>query len=74
MKYSPLQEIKKIKNADLCIDRKNLNPFRILCNEKEGMSAYYFSCPIYDEREHRLINLSYQKTGMNFGVKGSMPV
>lgn len=70
MKYSPLQEIKKIKNADLCIDRKNLNPFRILCNETEGMSAYYFSCPIYDEREHRLINLSYQKNGNEFWGKG----
>lgn len=40
MKYSPLQEIKKIKNADLCIDRKNLNPFRILCNEKEIFCLY----------------------------------
>lgn len=60
MKYSVLNQIRKIRNETLLdIDTSNSNEFRVLIKEHDGLSAYYFSCPIYRLRDKKLIDLKF---------------
>lgn len=54
-----LKEIKLLRGKDfLNIIPQNSNPYRLLIKEDDGITAYYFSCPIYDKNK-KLIKLDW---------------
>lgn len=66
-----LDIIKKIRNEqELNIIRNNNNPYRILLKENDGIAAYYFSVPIYSERNRQLIEFRWQKVDNKFVFNG----
>ncbi len=60
---SILQEIRKIRRDDwVGIDYKNNNRYRVVLNEKNGTkTAYYFSCPVYNTKTRKAVELKFHK-------------
>lgn len=60
---SVLHEIGKIRQDNpINIDYKNNNRYRVLVNEKNGTkTAYYFSCPIYNAKTRKAVDLKFDK-------------
>lgn len=71
MKNSVINEIEKIRK-----DRQpdgileNANEYRILLREDEYSIAYYFSCPIYNSTDNKLITLDFSKDGDSYNFHG----
>lgn len=62
---SVLGEISKLrKGAPLVIDYRNNNRYRLVAQENDGSkTAYYFSTPIYNLKDRKLINMKFHTNG-----------
>lgn len=60
---SVLKEIEKFRQSGpMSIDYTNNNRYRVVINENNGTkTAYYFSCPIYNLKTRKGIDLSFHK-------------
>lgn len=67
-----LDEIHKLRNGKaLTVDRSNTNRHRLVAQEPEGKTAYYFSCPIYELESRKLIDISFTEGSNCYIAKGS---
>ena len=70
-----VKQIKTIRGQDkLNINENNANEYRILINETDGMTAYYFSCPIYRQNDKKLIDPKFSSDINKFISYGSNSV
>ena len=70
---SILGEIYKLRKKEpLVVDRSNKSRYRLVSHEENGSkTAYYFSVPIYNERDRKLLNLEFQNHGHSAALLGS---
>ena len=66
-----LNEIEKLHKEGLSIDRSNTNRYRLLLDNKTSKTAYYFSCPIYEEQSGKLVDLQFKRCNNAFIFNGS---
>lgn len=70
---SILEEIKKIRQtAPITIDTKNSNRYRIVIDEPDRTkTAYYFSTPIYNSQNRKLVNIKLNANEGKYCFTGS---
>lgn len=70
---SVLGEITKLReNEPMCIDYHNSNRYRLVIKENDGSkTAYYFSTPIYNYENRKLIDNNFYVNNGVFYLKGS---
>lgn len=70
---SILDEISYIRdNDDFKIDYNNCNRYRVVLREKNGTkTAYYFSCPIYNQRSKRIVDFRFNQSNGEIYAIGS---
>lgn len=70
---SILDEISHIrKNDDFEIDYNNMNRYRVVINENDGSkTAYYFSCPIYNNKSRKIIDFEFNSFNGKIYTVGS---
>lgn len=66
-----LNEIEKLHKKCLCIDQSNTNQYRLLLDNGTSKTAYYFSCPIYEEQSGKLVDLQFTRCKDAFVLNGS---
>lgn len=70
---SVLGEIARLRNgAPMIIDYHNSNRYRLVVQEDNGSkTAYYFSIPIYNIKDRKLIDMRFRKNGNTIYATGS---
>lgn len=70
---SVLEEIAELRGgAPMNIDRHNSNRFRLMMRENDGSTtAYYFSMPIYNRKNRKLIDMRFWQNGEAVYAVGS---
>lgn len=72
MLKNAIKEIKKIRaQEDLKFEINNSNEYRLLVKEKDGLTAYYFSCPIYRQSDRKLVYLNFDYNNQKYKALGS---
>lgn len=68
-----LNEIAKLRlGAPIVIDYHNSNRYRLVVREDDGTkTAYYFSCPIYNQKTRKLVDMKFRQNGDTIYAVGS---
>lgn len=66
-----LNEIENLQKESFFIDQSNTNRYRLLTDNGASKTAYYFSCPIYEEQSGKLVDLQFKRCNDTFALNGS---
>ena len=70
---SVLNEIARLRGGkSYTIDYHNSNRYRLVVQEQDGSkTAYYFSTPIYNQKDGKLLDVKFRRNGNTIGAVGS---
>lgn len=70
---SVLSEIARLRNGKpIAIDYHNSNRYRLVIHENDGSkTAYYFSTPIYNRKNRKLVDVKFHSNGSTIYATGS---
>lgn len=70
---SILNEISILREGrPIVLDRSNTNRYRLVLQESDGSrTAYYFSTPIYNQKDRKLVDIKFRSDGENICGVGS---
>jgi len=67
VEYTIMNLIRRIRNnEEMTLIKQNSNPYRIISEEKAGVTAYYFPYSVYKETDSRLLNSFSDKLSQMF--------